>query len=61
MIGNLLPPRVRRAIYIALTTLLALEVVWDVVPAALEGRLLQSAAALGFVLAASNTDTSKEG
>jgi hypothetical protein len=31
--------------------------VWDLVPASLEGRLLQSLAALGFVLAATNTKT----
>jgi hypothetical protein len=61
MIANLFPARVRRGIYIALTTMLALEVVWDVLPADFEGRLLQSAAALGFVLAAANTNTPKEG
>ena len=61
MIRDLLPPRVRRAIYVVLSTALALEAVWDVVPAALEGRLLQSLAALGFVLAATNTNTDKEG
>jgi hypothetical protein len=57
MIANLLPPKVRRAIYIGMTTALALEIVWDIIPADFEGRLLQSAAALGFVLAASNTNT----
>jgi hypothetical protein len=61
MIRDLLPPNVRKAIYVVLSTALALEAVWDVVPAALEGRLLQSLAALGFVLAATNTNTDKEG
>ncbi len=57
MIRDLLPPKVRRAVYVVLSTALALEAVWDLVPASLEGRLLQSLAALGFVLAATNTKT----
>lgn len=60
MIRDLLPPNVRRVIYVALSTAFALEAVWDVVPAALEGRILQTLAALGFVLAATNTPV-KEG
>lgn len=60
MIRDLLPPKVRRAVYVVLSTALALEAVWDLVPASLEGRLLQSLAALGFVLAATNTPV-KEG
>lgn len=55
MIADLLPPKVRRAIYVALSTALALEAIWDVVPDALEGKLLLSLGALGFVLAAGNT------
>jgi len=57
VIRDLLPPKVRRAVYVVLSTALALEAVWDLVPASLEGRLLQSLAALGFVLAATNTKT----
>jgi hypothetical protein len=60
VIRDLLPPKVRRAVYVVLSTALALEAVWDLVPASLEGRLLQSLAALGFVLAATNTPV-KEG
>lgn len=60
MIAELLPPKVRRIIYVILSTVFALELVWDAIPAALEGRLLQSLAVLGFVLAASNVNT-KEG
>lgn len=55
MIANLLPPKVRKAIYVALSTALALEAIWDVIPDALEGKLLLSLGALGFVLAAGNT------
>lgn len=55
MIADLLPAPVRKAIYLSLATAYGLEAVWDVVPEALEGRLLLTLGVLGFGLAAANT------
>lgn len=57
MIAKLLPPKVRQAIYVLLGTALALEAVWDLVPAGTESRLVATAAALGFVLAGTHVPT----
>lgn len=54
MIAGLLPAKARRAVYAILATALALEAIWDVIPDGVEGRVLASLAALGFVLAERN-------
>jgi hypothetical protein len=53
MIAKLLPPRVRQAAYVILSTLAALELVWDVIPAGWESKLMASFTVLGFGVAAS--------
>lgn len=54
-IAEYLPPKARAVIYSLLGTAVALEAVWDVVPAPLEGRLLSTLTVLGFGLALSQT------
>lgn len=54
-LADALPAKARKFIYAALGTTIALEAVWDVIPEGLEGRLLASLPALGFVLAISKT------
>jgi len=54
MIAKLLPPRARFAIYSVLATAHAVEAIWDVVPAGVETRVMQTLAVLGFGLAAGN-------
>ena len=54
-IGEYLPAKVRAVIYTVLATLIALEMIWDIVPDILEGKLVQTAAALGLGLAATQT------
>lgn len=49
-----IPDKARTAIYSLLATAIALEVVWDVVPDVLEGKLLASLSVLGFGVAALN-------
>lgn len=60
MIADLLPPRARKAVYTVLATLLAVEAIWNVVPDGYEGRIVATLAALGFVLARSNTPTQED-
>ena len=55
---DLLPPKVRRAVYVALGVLVPVEAIWDVVDDAIEGKAIATLAALGFALAASNTPAS---
>ena len=55
MIADLLPANVRRGLYVALSTGLAIEAIWNVIPDGTESRILATLAALGFVLAAGNT------
>lgn len=55
MISNYLPAKVRKTVYAILGVAIALEAVWDLVPAALEGKVLASLSALGFGLAFSQT------
>lgn len=49
-----IPAKVRSAIYVVLGIVLPIEAVWDVVPPALEGKVLATLAALGFAVAALN-------
>jgi hypothetical protein len=60
VIADLLPARVRRAVYRVLAALLAVEAVWNVVPDGTESRIVATLAALGFVLAAGNTIPKEE-
>jgi len=59
MIARLLPPKVRQVIYVLFVVAFAIESVWDVVPSGVETKIMQTLAALGFVLAAGNVDTGK--
>ena len=54
-LADALPAAVRKGVYAALGTVIALEAVWDVIPEGVEGRLLASLPALGFILAFSKT------
>jgi hypothetical protein len=60
VIADLLPAKVRRAVYRVLAALLAVEAVWNVVPDGTESRIVATLAALGFVLAAGNTIPQEE-
>lgn len=57
MIADLLPAHARKVVYTVLAALLAIEAIWNVVPDGLEGRILATLAAFGFVLARGNTPT----
>lgn len=50
-----IPVRFRQVTYSALALAVMLEVIWDVVPDVLEGKLLATLSALGFGLALGNT------
>jgi hypothetical protein len=60
-LADLLPAKVRGAIYTILGAAVALEAVWDVVPDPLEGKVLATLVALGFGLALVNTNDPQEG
>ena len=53
-VAEYIPVRYRRHIYNVLGFGLALEAIWDLIPAGWESRLLASLAAAGFVLAGRN-------
>lgn len=61
MIADLLPATVRRYVYLTLTTLLGLELVFDVIDPGWQSKLIEAAAVLGFVLAAGNTPRRSDG
>ena len=50
-----IPVRIRQTIYTVLAAAIAVEAVWDVVPAALEGKVLSTLSVLGFGVALGNT------
>lgn len=54
-LAQYIPVKVRKIAYTVLGTLFTLEAIFDVIPDVLEGKLLQALAALGFVVAVSNT------
>ena len=54
-IASFIPAKYRQIIYAALGLLVAVEAVWDFLPAVLEGKWLATLAALGFGMAAGNT------
>lgn len=56
-LADILPPRVRQAIYVVLGVAVPLEGIWDLLPDVWEGKVLATVAALGFGLAAVNTPT----
>jgi hypothetical protein len=53
--ASYLPPKARRVIYSLLGLLTTLELIWDVVPDGWETRLVLTAGAFGFGMAAVNT------
>ena len=55
MLRDLIPARYRKRVYQALTTLYAIELVLDLIPAAPEAEVLAIVGILGFALAAGNT------
>jgi len=57
MIGDLIPPKVRKTIYVILSTAYGLELIFDLIPAGTENKVLQALAFLGFGMAAINTQT----
>lgn len=59
-IAGWLPEKVRTAIYSVLATAWALEEIWDLIPEAMEGKLLKTLSILGFGMAAINTVPEKE-
>lgn len=58
-IAGWIPAKVRGVIYTVLGALTLLEVIWDIVPEPLEGKLLASLSVLGFGLALGNTGSSE--
>ena len=57
-IAQRIPLPIRQTIYAVLGAAIAVEAVWDVVPAVLEGKVLATLSVLGFGVALGNT-TSK--
>lgn len=55
MLRDLLPAKARQAVYSVLGAAIALEAIFDVVPAGWESKVLAALAVLGFGMAASNT------
>lgn len=58
-IAQMLPPKVRTAVYTVIATAVALEAIFDVVPDVWEGKALQALTVLGFGLAIGNVPTKK--
>lgn len=54
-IANLIPAKIRATVYAVLGAAIALEMIWDVVPGPLEGKVLATLSALGFGMATANT------
>lgn len=54
-LAQAIPVRYRQAIYSVLATLVGLEAIFDIVPDALEGKLLAALVVLGFGTALANT------
>lgn len=54
-VAALIPAKIRAVIYTVLGAAIALEAIWDLVPDPLEGKVLASLSALGFLLAVGNT------
>lgn len=54
-VAQYLPARVRLGVYTVLGLAVGLEMIWDLVPGPLEGKILASLTVFGFGLAAANT------
>lgn len=54
-IASYIPTRIRAVVYTVLGLAIALEAIWDVIPDAFDGRILQTVSVLGFGLALGNT------
>ena len=55
-----IPVRFRQVIYTVLGSIVALEAIFDVIPAGAEAKILQALVVLGFGVALGNTTTSTE-
>jgi len=54
-VASYIPTRIRAVIYSVLALTIALEAIWNVIPDAFDGRVLQTVSVLGFGLALGNT------
>ena len=55
MLRDIIPARYRQIVYSALTTLFALELIFDIIPEGAQSKILAALAVLGFSVAAGNT------
>jgi len=53
-LAQAIPSKVRTFIYSALLTIQGLELIWDLIPDAFEGRVLATVSFLGFGVAVAN-------
>ena len=54
-VASYIPAKIRAVIYSVLALAIALEAIWNVIPDAFDGRVLQTVSGLGFGLALGNT------
>lgn len=54
-LASYIPAKVRQWIYSVLAALIALELVWDLIPAGWESKILGTIVVLGFGMAAANS------
>lgn len=54
-LASIIPTKIRTAIYSILASMTLLELIWDVVPDPIEGKVLATLNVLGFSMAALNT------
>lgn len=55
LVAEYIPSRARQIIYSILALAVALELIWDLLPAAVDGKLEKTLVVLGFGMAASQT------
>ena len=54
-VAEYIPARARQIVYSVLGAAVAVELIWDAFPDAIDGKILKTLGALGFGLAAANT------
>lgn len=59
-LASIIPPTARLWIYSILATLVLLEMIWDIIPNLIEGKVLASLSVLGFGMAALNTGDTEQ-
>ena len=59
-LAQAVPPKWRKVIYSVLSAALAINAVLDVIPGEIAGKVIGIAAALGFVMAGTNTPTNTQ-